>query len=108
MKLIITIINTSDAAVLSTALTEAKFGVTKLATTGGFLKQGNTTLLMGVDDERVDEALSLVKKYSGVRTEMQPIPGVSAYPSVMAPAAIETTVGGAIVFVTDVERFEKL
>lgn len=108
MKLIIAIINTSDAAVLSTALTEAKFGVTKLATTGGFLKQGNTTLLMGVDDERVDEALALIKKYSGVRTEMQPIPSVSAYPSVMAPPAIEARVGGATVFVTDIERFEKL
>ena len=63
---------------------------------------------MGVDNERVDEALEIIKKYSGVRTELQPIPSVSAYPSVIGTPAIETTVGGATVFITDVERFEKL
>ncbi|MBQ2000458.1 MAG: cyclic-di-AMP receptor, partial [Clostridia bacterium] len=72
MKLIIAIIGSSDAPSLSSALIEAKFSVTKLATTGGFLKQGNTTLLMGVDNERVEEALEIIKKYSGVRTELQP------------------------------------
>ena len=108
MKLIIAIIGSSDAPSLSSALIQAKFSVTKLATTGGFLKQGNTTLLMGVDNERVEEALEIIKKYSGVRTELQPIPSVSAYPSVIGTPAIETTVGGATVFITDVERFEKL
>ncbi len=107
MKLIIAILTTSDSSALSKALTESGIGVTKLATTGGFLKQGNTTLLMGVADEKVDEVMSLIKKYSGKRTKMQPVHNVSAYPSV-APAAIETTVGGATVFITDIERFEKL
>ena len=55
MKLIIAIISSSDAPSLSSALIEANFSVTKLATTGGFLKQGNTTLLMGVDNEKVEE-----------------------------------------------------
>ncbi len=108
MKLIIAIISSSDASMLSSSLIEARFSVTKLATTGGFLKQGNTTFLMGVDDERVDEALSIIKKYSGTRKELQPIPRVSAYPGVIGSPSIETTVGGATVFITDVERFEKL
>ena len=107
MKLLIAIVNSNDANQLSSALTDAGMSITKLATTGGFLKQGNTTFFMGIDDERVDEALEIIKKYSGVRTEVQPIHHVSAYPS-MASTSIETKVGGAVVFVTDVERFEKL
>ncbi len=107
MKLIIAIVNTADSGDLSNALTKAGMSITKLATTGGFLKQGNTTLLMGIDDGRVDEAFEIIKKYSGVRTERQPIHNLSAYPS-MIPSSVETTVGGAVVFVTDVERFEKL
>ena len=57
---------------------------------------------------RTEESLEIIKKYSGVRTELQPIPSVSAYPSVIGTPAIETTVGGATVFITDIERFEKL
>ena len=107
MKLLIAIVNSNDANQLSSALTDAGMSITKLATTGGFLKQGNTTFFMGIDDDRVDEALEIIKKYSGVRTEVQPIHHVSAYPSI-ASTSIATKVGGAVVFVTDVERFEKL
>lgn len=108
MKLVIAIVNTADSSQLSSSLTKAGFGVTKLATTGGFLKQGNTTLLIGIDDDRLDEVLAVIKKRAGRRTEMQPIHSASAYPNIMAPTSVETTVGGATVFVTDVERFEKL
>ena len=54
MKLLIAIVNSNDANQLSSALTDAGMSITKLATTGGFLKQGNTTFFMGIDDERVD------------------------------------------------------
>ena len=70
MKLLIAIVNSNDANQLSSALTEAGMSITKLATTGGFLKQGNTTFFMGIDDERVDEALEIIKKYSGILTSL--------------------------------------
>ena len=44
------------------ALVRAQFRVTRLASTGGFLRKGNTTLLVGLDDQRVDEALGLVRQ----------------------------------------------
>lgn len=90
---------------VASALTRAGFPTTKLATTGGFLKAGNTTFLLGLDDERVDEALEVIKKYSKKRTQMVPsnVYGGSEY----ATFPVEVTVGGATVFVTDVDRYEK-
>lgn len=61
MKLIITIIPDNDCDAVSLALTEQKFRVTQIASTGGFLRKGNATLLVGVEDEQLDEALGLIK-----------------------------------------------
>jgi len=61
MKLIITIIPGNDCDSVSLALTEKKFRVTQIASTGGFLRKGNATLLVGVDDEQLDEAVSVIK-----------------------------------------------
>ena len=61
MKLIITIIPDNDCDAVSLALTEQKFRVTQIASTGGFLRKGNATLLVGVEDEQLDEALRLIK-----------------------------------------------
>ena len=60
MKLIITIIPGNECDNISMALTERKFRVTKIASTGGFLRKGNATLLVGVDDEKIDEAIDMV------------------------------------------------
>jgi uncharacterized protein YaaQ len=60
MKMIIAIVQDDDALDLVDELTERNFRVTKLATTGGFLKSGNTTLLMGVEKEKVEE---IIEKY---------------------------------------------
>ncbi len=62
MKLIITIIPDSDRDSVSLALTEQKFRVTQIASTGGFLRKGNATLLVGVEDNQLDEAVSLIKQ----------------------------------------------
>ncbi|MBQ6520050.1 MAG: cyclic-di-AMP receptor [Anaerolineaceae bacterium] len=61
MKLIITIIPGNECDNVSVALTERKFRVTKIASTGGFLRKGNATLLVGVDDDKLDEAIGLIK-----------------------------------------------
>lgn len=106
MKLIFAIVNKDDSSAVSSALTRDGFSVTKLATTGGFLMAGNTTFLVGTDDSRVDEVISIIEKHCKKRTQMVPSStyGTSAY----ASFPVEVAVGGATVFVTDIERYEKL
>jgi uncharacterized protein YaaQ len=109
MKLITAIVQDADAHRLVTTLTEKGFGTTKLATTGGFLRAGNTTLLIGVENQKLDEAIELVKKIckkrNQVTTASVPSPGTA---SAYVPYPVEVTVGGAIVFVQDVEQFIKI
>ena len=89
------------------ALTEERFQVTKLATTGGFLKAGNTTLLTGVEDEKVSKVIDIISKYSSKRSQVM----AGALPMDMDAQIIppiEVTVGGATIFVLDVDRYEKV
>ncbi|MBQ6343833.1 MAG: cyclic-di-AMP receptor [Anaerolineaceae bacterium] len=62
MKLIITIIPGNTRENVSLALTDRKFRVTQIASTGGFLRKGNATLLVGVEDEQLDEAIGIIKQ----------------------------------------------
>ncbi len=62
MKLIIAIVRDTDSDPVSQALTSHNLRVTGIASTGGFLRRGNTTLLIGLDDERVDEALAIIRQ----------------------------------------------
>lgn len=105
MKLIFAIVNKDDSHMVASALIRAGFPNTKLATTGGFLKAGNTTFLLGVADEQVDAVLDVIKKYSKKRTQMvsSAIYGSTEYTTY----PVEITVGGATVFVTDVDHYEK-
>ncbi len=106
MKLVLAIISKEDANDVSMALTKAKFSVTKLATTGGFLMAGNITLIIGTQDEKVDEVISIIEKYSHQRTEV--VPATATYGIGVATAfPLEVTVGGATIFVLNVDRFEK-
>ena len=107
MKMIMAVVSGDDSNAVSAALTKARYSVTKLATTGGFLMSGNTTFLIGVDDDKVSEVIDIIAKHSKKRKQMVPSAGMvdvgmySAFP-------VEVTVGGAIVFVMNVERFEKV
>lgn len=106
MKLIYAIVGRDDSHAVATALTKSGFSVTKLSTTGGFLKVGNTTFLIGVEDEKVDEAVEIISKYCRKRTQV--LPDTSVYGGDYMSVPIEVTVGGATIFVTDVTRFEKI
>jgi len=66
MKMIIVIIKDTEADALTRALTSAEYRVTRIASTGGFLKSGVDTLLIGVKDERVDSAIALVRETAAV------------------------------------------
>ena len=82
MKLIIAIVQDEDASRLVSSLMNEGFGVTKLATTGGFLRAGNTTLLVGVEDERFEGAMGVIEKVCKSRKQLATSPtsmaGVSA------------------------------
>ena len=69
MKLILAIVNNDDSAVVSATLTKENYSVTKLSTTGGFLRAGNTTLLIGTEDDMVDDAIDIIRKYCSKRVE---------------------------------------
>lgn len=60
MKLILAIVSNDDSSSVSSALTKANFQVTRLATTGGFLRAGNTTMIVGTDDDKVDQAIEII------------------------------------------------
>lgn len=103
MKLVFAIVNGDDSQAVSKALMKAGFFATKLASTGSFLSAGNTTFLTCVEDHRVDEVIRVIHEKSHKRKQFVPT-GVGA--GIDFPVEVE--VGGATVFVTDVERFEKL
>ena len=108
MKLIIAIIQDEDSSRLISALMNDGYGVTKLATTGGFLRAGNTTLLTGVEDDRVDGCLHIIEKVCKSRKQMAASPmAAGGIAGMYAHIPIEVTVGGATVFVLDVEQFHK-
>ena len=109
MKLMIAIVQDEDAGRLIGELMDHNFGVTKLATTGGFLKAGNTTLLIGLNEERYDECLSLIEKICKSRRQVatSPVNMSSASSGMFAPYPVEVTVGGATVFVLSVDQFVK-
>jgi uncharacterized protein YaaQ len=107
MKLVFTIVSNDDSALLISALVEAKYSVTKLSTTGGFLKSGNTTLLIGTEEKEVDKVISIIKSYSKKR--VQPMPVISSKEfGMISSQFIDVQVGGATIFVLDVDRYEKV
>lgn len=109
MKLIIAIVQDEDASRLVSSLMNDGYGVTKLATTGGFLRAGNTTLLIGVDDDRFQGAMSIIEKVCKSRKQIATSPSpVAGTAGVYVPYPIEVMVGGATVFVLEVEQFIKL
>ena len=103
MKLIIAIVQDEDASRLISQLMNDGFGVTKLATTGGFLRAGNTTLLVGVDDDRFQAAMDVIEKVCKSRKQIAPSPAsMVGMPGSYTPYPIEVVVGGATIFVLTV------
>lgn len=107
MKLIIAIINRDDANAVTQNLSRKGFSSTRLSTTGGFLLAGNVTLLIGVKDDQVQGAIDAIRERSHSRKQMVPAITEMSY-GFMPVMPVEVTVGGATLFVVDVERFERL
>ncbi len=105
MKLIIAIISSDDSNKLTNALNLKGYSVTRLATSGGFLRTGNTTLMIGVEEDKIEDVMDTIKSQCQTRKQITasstPIGGVMPHP-------VEIETGGATIFVVDVENFEKV
>lgn len=106
MKLIIAVVQDKDTNRLTDALGGENFKTTKLATTGGFLKEGNTTLMIGCEDEHVDEALNVIRDNCSQREQMvAPISPMGGNADSYIPKPVKVEVGGATVFILPIEQF---
>lgn len=109
MKLVFAIVHDEDGHKVMDELNKNGFSVTKLCSSGGFLKAGNTTLLAGVEEDKVDLVIGIIEKKSKSRKQVL---NSSMSPNGMGgmfmPYPVEVVVGGATIFVLDVERFEKV
>jgi len=104
MKLIYVIVRKIDNSYVTDALNKQGFYVTKLASTGGFLREGNTTLMIVTEAEKVDEVINIVKKECGPRQQIiSNSVGTGEYASMNV-----VNVGGATIFAIDVDHYEKI
>lgn len=109
MKLIIAIVQDEDSKKLNETFTKNGVRSTRLTSTGGFMRSGNSTFLVGIEDSKVDVVLGIIEEVSSTRVQ-----------SIMAPPSydfnfemnlnypVDVEVGGATVFVLDVDQFKKL
>lgn len=108
MKLIIAIIQTQDSYELIGALTKVGYAVTKLSSSGGFLKTENTTLLIGTHEEKVDKAVEIIRSVCASRQKIVSDTLPFGYTELNYPSrSVSVSLGGATIFVLDIDRFEK-
>lgn len=106
MKLIVAVVQDQDSNRLSAALTKNDFRATKLASTGGFLRSGNTTFLIGTEENLVDKLLDIIKDNCRSREQMvAPVSPMGGNADSYIPYPVEVEVGGATVFVLPIEHF---
>ncbi len=110
MKLVIAVIQDEDSNKLVKKLRQKDYMLTKLASTGGFLSAGNTTLLIGVDKDKVDDVLSIIKSQCKTREKATTAAVPNAYTSSSGfiSRTINVKIGGATVFIVDVDDFLKI
>ena len=108
MKLLVSIVNHDDMYALTDALVQDGHDATVISTTGGFLREGNATVLIGVEDHAVSKVLRIIRAKCRIRMRyMQPLSAAVEGEEAFLVEPIEVEVGGAVVFVLEVERFER-
>ena len=109
MKMVVAIVRAEDASGLLTQLANRGFRTTRIKTVGGFLREANATIFLGVEDDEVEQALHTIRENCTTRQQR-----ITAIPAVMEPGEfflpypVEVEVGGATIFVLDVARFERV
>jgi len=109
MKLIIAVVQDQDVNRLLARLAKGGYGATKLASTGGFLRQGNTTLLIGIEADHVEQVVETIKETCQSRKQLvTPMAAIEGALGSYLPNPVEVSIGGATIFVLDVEGFAKV
>ena len=109
MKLVIAVVQGEDAQRTVDALTSAGISSTRVSSTGGFLQQGNVTLLVGLEEAKVQDAVQIIRENCKERSRfMTPVMPTSEPGDFLAAFPVEVQVGGATVFVVPVDSFEKI
>ena len=108
LKLVVIITSDADAEKLTKKLVEQGYPATKISSTGGFMRKGNATILSGVEANEVEQIVAMVRLECSARTEYVPVQTLPFFgEGSVLQEPIEVRTGGAILFVLDVERFEK-
>jgi uncharacterized protein YaaQ len=109
MKLVMAIVNSDDSRNVLDRLSRRGFAVTVTSSTGGFLRIGNTTIFCGVEDAQVEDVLGIIRETCPNRMQfVTPLPPVMEPGEVHIPMPVEKHVGGATIFVLNVDHFEKI
>lgn len=108
MKLVVCIVHNRDKGKITEELVRAGFKFTVIGSTGGFLREGNTTFLIGVEADEKEAVLKLIGQNCKAREQLVNVmPFEAAPPGAFIPSPVKVPVGGAVVFVVDVEQFER-
>ncbi len=109
MKLIVAVVQDRDVSKMIRTLLKEGHSATKLASTGGFLREGNTTLLIGAEDDKVQDVIELVKNTCKKRKQLvTQVPDLGKSIDALASHPIEVSIGGGTIFVLDVDQFHKV
>jgi len=108
MKLVVAIVHNEDAGALVDALLDKEFRATRVSSSGGFLKQSNATIFLGIEEADVEEVISIVRANCTSRTQVvNPMPPIMEPGEFFMPYPLEVEVGGATVFVVSDDRVER-
>lgn len=108
MKLLITIVQAYDSDRLLRAVTSAGLGATKINSLGGFLRMANATILMAMDEERVPQAVELIRESAQRRVEVKMDATAAEYSEWFAAGFHEVQIGGAVVFVMPMDALYRI
>lgn len=109
MKLVVAVVQAKDGDGLARALTERGFGTTVIDIAGGFLRESNVTLLIGVQETYVAEVMRIIRQTCHARMRfVNPLMPIVEPAEFYVPNPVEVQVGGATVFVLGVERYERV
>ncbi len=108
--MVIAIVQGKDAGPLMDKLVARRYGVTRINTSGGFLRESNATLLIGVDDNQVEDVVELIRANCQTRTRfISPLPPISEPGGeIYVPNPVEVQVGGATVFVVAIDKLLRM
>ncbi|NWJ44716.1 MAG: cyclic-di-AMP receptor [Chloroflexi bacterium] len=110
MKMVIAVVQSKDAGTLVDKLVARRYRVTRITTSGGFLRESNATLLIGVEDELVNDVVSIIRATCQTRNRyISPLPPMTEPGGdIYVPNPIEVQVGGATIFVVNVDQYLRI